>query len=68
MARISLEKNGGSALTVKNHADHLMKSAVDAVYYVAKRRIMWRWRSGELTREQAKEELEMLQHDLEVEP
>ena len=55
-------------MTVKNHADQLMKSAVDAVYYVAKRRIMWRWRAGELTREQAKEELEMLQHDLEVEP
>jgi len=54
-------------LSLKRHADQLIRSAYDSVQHNAKARIIRRWRRGELTLEQAKEELEMLERDLEVE-
>jgi len=44
-----------------------MRSAADSVYHNAQARILRKWQQGEITMEQAREELEMLERDLEAE-
>lgn len=53
-------------MTLERHADQLRKSAYDAVYHNAKTRTLRKWQRGEISLEQAKEEIEMLERDLEV--
>jgi len=54
-------------VSLERHADQLIRSAYDSVQHNAKAQIIRRWRRGEITMEQAKEELEMLERDLEGE-
>jgi predicted nucleic acid-binding protein len=54
-------------LSVKRHASQLMRSTPDAIYHNAITRIYRRYRQGEISKEEAKEQLEMLKHELAME-